>query len=259
MLFGGGRALRALAPSAARGIQCGCCVAPTAPAVPAAPLCCALVRTVPSLPAAAAPGTTLVRQFSQLGSGPGGGSSGGGGVGGGVGGWDKLKCPMCGGKLNIALKASSHVSTGHVFQCEGCGGYSVIKAAPGLRLQSGASHAGISNSSTGAPGAGPRALSDFGPGQQQSGNGGGVPSANLSAAAQAAAAAEAEAEQEASTRVLSPRQLFDGLDECVIGQSEVKKTLAVGVYNHYKRLGRSARRYALHQQCTTTRRAIHSR
>ncbi|CAI5742649.1 unnamed protein product [Hyaloperonospora brassicae] len=37
-------------------------------------------------------------------------------------------------------------------------------------------------------------------------------------------------------RVLTPREIYDGLNEYVVGQSKVKKTLAVGVYNHYKRL-----------------------
>ncbi|GMF24523.1 unnamed protein product [Phytophthora fragariaefolia] len=37
-------------------------------------------------------------------------------------------------------------------------------------------------------------------------------------------------------RVLTPREIYDGLNEYVIGQDKVKKTLAVGVHNHYKRL-----------------------
>ncbi|CAH0482281.1 unnamed protein product [Peronospora belbahrii] len=37
-------------------------------------------------------------------------------------------------------------------------------------------------------------------------------------------------------RVLTPREIYEGLNEYVIGQGHVKKTLAVGVHNHYKRL-----------------------
>ncbi|CAI5720735.1 unnamed protein product [Peronospora destructor] len=37
-------------------------------------------------------------------------------------------------------------------------------------------------------------------------------------------------------RVLTPREIYEGLNEYVIGQGKVKKTLAVGVHNHYKRL-----------------------
>ncbi|KAG1705245.1 hypothetical protein DVH05_004177 [Phytophthora capsici] len=37
-------------------------------------------------------------------------------------------------------------------------------------------------------------------------------------------------------RVLTPREIYEGLNEYVIGQDKVKKTLAVGVHNHYKRL-----------------------
>jgi len=39
-----------------------------------------------------------------------------------------------------------------------------------------------------------------------------------------------------SFRLLTPKQIFQGLDEYVIGQSSVKIALAVGVHNHYKRL-----------------------
>ena len=35
---------------------------------------------------------------------------------------------------------------------------------------------------------------------------------------------------------LTPRQIVDHLDEYVIGQDETKKTLAIAVYNHYRRL-----------------------
>ena len=36
--------------------------------------------------------------------------------------------------------------------------------------------------------------------------------------------------------LLKPKELFHKLDEHVIGQEEAKKSLAVAVYNHYKRL-----------------------
>lgn len=36
--------------------------------------------------------------------------------------------------------------------------------------------------------------------------------------------------------VLTPREIYDGLNQYVIGQEKVKKVLAVGVHNHYKRL-----------------------
>lgn len=36
--------------------------------------------------------------------------------------------------------------------------------------------------------------------------------------------------------ILTPREIYDGLNEYVIGQEKVKKALAVGVHNHYKRL-----------------------
>lgn len=40
----------------------------------------------------------------------------------------------------------------------------------------------------------------------------------------------------AAKRILTPREIRRGLDEYVIGQSNVKVALSVGVYNHYKRI-----------------------
>ncbi|MCK9249855.1 MAG: ATP-dependent Clp protease ATP-binding subunit ClpX [Solirubrobacteraceae bacterium] len=37
-------------------------------------------------------------------------------------------------------------------------------------------------------------------------------------------------------RLPRPREIFDVLDEYVVGQTEAKRTLAVAVYNHYKRI-----------------------
>ena len=36
--------------------------------------------------------------------------------------------------------------------------------------------------------------------------------------------------------LLSPKELYQKLEEHVIGQSDAKKSLSVAVYNHYKRL-----------------------
>ena len=44
-----------------------------------------------------------------------------------------------------------------------------------------------------------------------------------------------EKEERESVSVPTPRQLYELLDKFVIGQSEAKKSLAVAVYNHYKR------------------------
>lgn len=37
-------------------------------------------------------------------------------------------------------------------------------------------------------------------------------------------------------RLLTPREIYNGLNQYVIGQDSVKRLLSVGVYNHYKRL-----------------------
>ncbi|MAN85226.1 MAG: ATP-dependent Clp protease ATP-binding subunit ClpX, partial [Gammaproteobacteria bacterium] len=39
--------------------------------------------------------------------------------------------------------------------------------------------------------------------------------------------------------LLSPLEIYNQLDEYVIGQEKAKKVLSVAVYNHYKRLKRS--------------------
>ncbi|DAZ96131.1 TPA: hypothetical protein N0F65_008710 [Lagenidium giganteum] len=37
--------------------------------------------------------------------------------------------------------------------------------------------------------------------------------------------------------ILTPREIYEGLNQYVIGQERVKKILSVGVHNHYKRIG----------------------
>ena len=48
--------------------------------------------------------------------------------------------------------------------------------------------------------------------------------------------AEREAEPAFQPRLQSPRTIKDALDQYVIGQDQAKKSLAVAVYNHYKRI-----------------------
>ncbi|TYZ67935.1 hypothetical protein PybrP1_012475 [[Pythium] brassicae (nom. inval.)] len=50
------------------------------------------------------------------------------------------------------------------------------------------------------------------------------------------AGAGAGASAQFKQHVLTPREIYDGLNQYVIGQERVKKTLSVGVHNHYKRL-----------------------
>ena len=44
------------------------------------------------------------------------------------------------------------------------------------------------------------------------------------------------AQREAGNRTLVPREIYSNLDAYVIGQEKAKKTLAVAVYNHFKRI-----------------------
>lgn len=47
---------------------------------------------------------------------------------------------------------------------------------------------------------------------------------------------EQEAAKHSIARLMKPRQLYDHLNQYVIGQERAKKVLSVAVYNHYKRL-----------------------
>lgn len=47
---------------------------------------------------------------------------------------------------------------------------------------------------------------------------------------------ETKEEEEAKMEIKKPKEIKEFLDQYVVGQDEVKKTLAVGVYNHYKRI-----------------------
>ena len=48
--------------------------------------------------------------------------------------------------------------------------------------------------------------------------------------------AEPAAKEPIALRVLKPREIKERLDEYIIGQDQVKKQIAVSVYNHYKRI-----------------------
>lgn len=47
---------------------------------------------------------------------------------------------------------------------------------------------------------------------------------------------ETRDEEEAKMEIKKPKEIKEFLDQYVVGQDDVKKTLAVGVYNHYKRI-----------------------
>ena len=57
---------------------------------------------------------------------------------------------------------------------------------------------------------------------------------------------DTEMEQEspavADMKVPTPQEIVDQLDDYVIGQEDAKKTLAVAVYNHYKRVTAMAKK-----------------
>jgi ATP-dependent Clp protease ATP-binding subunit ClpX len=47
---------------------------------------------------------------------------------------------------------------------------------------------------------------------------------------------ETKDEEDAKIEIKKPKEIKEFLDQYVVGQDDVKKTLAVGVYNHYKRI-----------------------
>ena len=51
-----------------------------------------------------------------------------------------------------------------------------------------------------------------------------------------AAPVERVAEKPFQPRLASPKAIMDSLDQYVVGQERAKKSLAVAVYNHYKRI-----------------------
>lgn len=66
---------------------------------------------------------------------------------------------------------------------------------------------------------------------------GGNPNDRVSLTDQGAAAGKSRPSPAASARpTLVPRAIYDSLDAYVIGQEKAKKTLAVAVYNHFKRI-----------------------
>ena len=68
------------------------------------------------------------------------------------------------------------------------------------------------------------------PGKPRSGGGSGSPNDRVALTDKATAAAVA------ARPTLVPRAIYDSLDAYVIGQDKAKKTLAVAVYNHFKRI-----------------------
>ncbi|KAL7564627.1 hypothetical protein ACA910_009317 [Epithemia clementina (nom. ined.)] len=71
-----------------------------------------------------------------------------------------------------------------------------------------------------------------------------------------------QAQRSTLPKMPTPRELFKGLDEYVIGQEQVKVVLSVGVYNHYKRLcvaeAQQAAAAAVQQQQHQQRATTHS-
>ncbi|KAG7390121.1 hypothetical protein PHYPSEUDO_008824 [Phytophthora pseudosyringae] len=187
---------------------------------------------------------------------------------------EQLGCPQCGAALVLAeplggsadksstssgpLSSAANTSPpptstppaefkkGDVVKCVSCNLHFALKAQPSPTFRNAAAAAALSSlSSSLAPGVQTTRGSSLG-GPTYSGN---FPSptragrmnadgeyeklANEALFGGGAAAADTTVVKE---RVLTPRQIYEGLNEYVIGQDKVKKTLAVGVHNHYKRL-----------------------
>ncbi|KAE9321104.1 ATP-dependent Clp protease ATP-binding subunit [Phytophthora fragariae] len=172
---------------------------------------------------------------------------------------DALCCPQCGAALVLAESLAQagdkapaadtkavpvEFKKGDVVKCAACNLHFALKAQPAPAqpspaFRNAAAAAALSSlSSSLAPGVQTTRGSSLG-GPTYSGN---YPSPTRRMTAdgeydklanEALFGADATVSKE---RVLTPREIYEGLNEYVIGQDKVKKTLAVGVHNHYKRL-----------------------
>ncbi|KAL4109787.1 hypothetical protein PRIC1_001482 [Phytophthora ramorum] len=186
---------------------------------------------------------------------------------------DQLSCPQCGTVLVLAEPLAGDKSTspstpspstassssaappvefkkGDVVKCVSCNLHFALKAQPPAQpsptFRNAAAAAALSSlSSSLAPGVQTSRGSSLG-GPTYSGN---LPTParagrmtadgeyeKLANEALFGAAVGTSGTTVAKDRVLTPREIYEGLNEYVIGQDKVKKTLAVGVHNHYKRL-----------------------
>lgn len=134
---------------------------------------------------------------------------------------DALNCPQCGDKLQLALLSNDGCKTsgmkeGDIVRCKSCRLYFAVKAstAPSAKQNvNGPMLPGVHNQR--------QALTILQREQQPK---------------ESAVEAKGNLSVEATSSVLTPKQIYEGLNEYVVGQDKVKKTLSVGVYNHYKRL-----------------------
>ncbi|OQR96586.1 ATP-dependent Clp protease ATP-binding subunit clpX [Achlya hypogyna] len=142
----------------------------------------------------------------------------------------ELTCPQCGESLKLAIAVPRSTSSGNaspapsnltprqleqgdIVNCEGCKTYFAVKALE------------------------PRGSSMF---HQPSSQFQSTPRLRISSDSDfdrlVNDSQRSQAPPVASPKVLTPREIYDGLNKYVIGQENVKKALAVGVHNHYKRL-----------------------
>ncbi|OQR90264.1 ATP-dependent Clp protease ATP-binding subunit clpX [Thraustotheca clavata] len=130
-----------------------------------------------------------------------------------------LTCPQCGESLKLAISAQkttsstavdpSHLEKGDIVSCEGCKTYFAVKP--------------IASESP--------SYSSF-----QSSPHIRITSVNIDESEYDRLVQDSNRSASQPAKVLTPREIYDGLNKYVIGQDNVKKALAVGVHNHYKRL-----------------------
>jgi len=124
----------------------------------------------------------------------------------------QFKCPKCGhAHLTFTETDFSNAS----FYCDACTGWFVAKKTNPDPAQQAGQGGGGGGEGGGAPLAtdAPDALKDHGEVEE-----------------------EGEFVAEAPPPLMTPRQIYESLNEHVIGQHRVKMAMAVGVHNHYKRV-----------------------
>ncbi|KAG9414094.1 hypothetical protein AC1031_013301 [Aphanomyces cochlioides] len=146
-----------------------------------------------------------------------------------------LACPQCGNGLKMVSSSVTEVDSmgmennpvhppaiptaldeGDILSCEDCKVHYTVKAASGVKTKH-ISSGDYSSSPQYLPPPNQRLASEY---EYEERN----------------ADRKDRSDPRGEDAVLTPRQIFDGLNKYVIGQETVKKALSVGVHNHYKRL-----------------------
>lgn len=134
----------------------------------------------------------------------------------------KFKCPKCGNFLAFTRTDFAE----NTFYCATCSGWFLVKSHGPLAQTKTAG--GVAAGATATAATSPQPLP-------------GIQNGRAGFAATDGASGDHTSPPGGSSQLLTPNQIYEKLDEHVIGQHRVKMALAVGVHNHYKRVAVSGR------------------